>query len=75
MRQQGPEVKGNPEISFKVLEETGLQRRCRPQDGEGVEEEDFTGTEEVRGSCQHASRWMTHIGKPPAMSQQSERNA
>lgn len=27
MRQPGPEVKGNPGISFKVLEETGLQRR------------------------------------------------
>lgn len=47
MRQQGPEVKGNPEINFKVLEETGLQRRGLPQDGEGAEEGDFTGTGEV----------------------------
>lgn len=77
MRQQGSEVKGNPEISFKVLEETGLQRRVLPQDGEGAEEGDFTGTGEVRGSHanRHANRWMTHLGKPPAMSQQSERNA
>lgn len=51
MRQQGPEVKGNPGITFKVLEETGLQRRCLPQDGEGAEK----GTSQaLRRSKDHA---------------------